>query len=168
MHVLNGTFFEAFFLAIVGIVDADTDTFVYFGDGNVKWDFTTYNDAARFTAEAACDPGATGFLNFWSDHITTKEVAEAWSRVYEVEAKLKQGEDLEAMGEKAKTAFKEQPTNVAAWAFPWYLYWVQRPGDAGKCKGNDAPKYPGMGPVTRVEDFLKKWNKEEVGKSGKV
>lgn len=167
VHILNGVFYEALFLPLVGIVDVKTDTFVYFDDGEVKWDLATYDDAARFTAEVACDADAVGFFNVLSERITTKEVAEAYGRVYSVEPQLKCGGKLESLKEQAMQAYKTQPQNVAAWAFGLYMYLVQRPGLETKCKSVDTGKYPGMGKVTTIEEFMRKHNKEDLVKSGR-
>ena len=168
VHVLNAIFMEALFLPPVGIVDVAAHTFKSFGDGTVKWELATYDDAGRFTAELACDPTAVGFFNVTSDEVTIREVAEAYGRVYGVETKLLQGEeDLDKMRQQGLTVYKEQPQNVAGWAFPLGIYLMQNPGRKSKCKTNDVGKYPGMGKTTSVEEFMSKHNKEGLTTSGK-
>jgi hypothetical protein len=62
VHVLNGAFMEVVWASFLGYVDTEKGTFRYFGTGNEKLEMTTYEDAARFTAEVAVDPNANGFL----------------------------------------------------------------------------------------------------------
>lgn len=60
VHVLNGCFLER---PWVGIWDADRQLFKYWGTGDERWEFTTYRNAAQFTAEVAVDKDATGWFS---------------------------------------------------------------------------------------------------------
>jgi hypothetical protein len=59
VHILNACFLER---PWIGIWNADKETFSYWGTGDEKWEFTSYDNTAEFTAEAALDPNAIGFL----------------------------------------------------------------------------------------------------------
>ena len=61
IHIINGCFMETFW-AFAGSWDSKGQAFRYWGDGNEEWDLTTYSDSAHFTAEAALDEEASGFL----------------------------------------------------------------------------------------------------------
>lgn len=59
VHVLNGAFME---IIGRGLYDRKSQGINYWGSGDDKWDFTTYNDAAKFSAAVALDPEATGWF----------------------------------------------------------------------------------------------------------
>lgn len=61
VHVLNGAFMDMF-LAMFGIVNLETDEFSYWGTGDEKFEMTTYDDAAKITAEVALDKDIIGFV----------------------------------------------------------------------------------------------------------
>jgi hypothetical protein len=63
VHVLNGVFTEIMFAPFTAWAAAGYGVFKYHGTGDEKLDMTTYEDAARFTAEVAVDESAVGFLN---------------------------------------------------------------------------------------------------------
>lgn len=60
VHILNACFLER---PWVGLWDAENECFNYWGTGDEKWEFTSYDNAAEFTAEVALDNEATGFLS---------------------------------------------------------------------------------------------------------
>ena len=61
VHILNGEFMEVLW-AFSGLYDAKSATFNYWGSGDEKLDLTTYDDAAKYTAEIALDETANGFI----------------------------------------------------------------------------------------------------------
>lgn len=60
VHVLIGAFMETFWSAYFQVWNAGEKTLVYYGNGEEKWESTTYGDAAKFTAAVALDSSATG------------------------------------------------------------------------------------------------------------
>ncbi len=60
VHILNACFLER---PWIGIWNLDKRSFSYWGSGDEKWEFTSYDNAAEFTAEIALDPDANGFLS---------------------------------------------------------------------------------------------------------
>lgn len=60
VHVLNACFLER---PWVGLWDAQKECFRYWGTGDEKWEFTSYNNAAEYTAEVALDREANGWLS---------------------------------------------------------------------------------------------------------
>ena len=71
VHILNGEFMEVLF-AFSGLYDAQNTTFNYWGSGIEKLDLTTYDDAARYTAEIALDQSANGFIEGSFVHVLWK------------------------------------------------------------------------------------------------
>ncbi len=62
VHILVGGFMEPVFSSFFGIVDAQENVFRYWGDGNEVMEGTTYDDAARYTAQVVLDRAAKGVL----------------------------------------------------------------------------------------------------------
>lgn len=60
VHVLNACFLER---PWVGMWDAKDHLFKYWGTGDERWEFTTYRNAAQFTAEIAVDQDAVGWFS---------------------------------------------------------------------------------------------------------
>jgi hypothetical protein len=58
VHVMNGCFIEAPWRSIW---NGKTKTFKYWGNGDEKWDMTSYENAAEFTAKLALDEDAVGY-----------------------------------------------------------------------------------------------------------
>ena len=168
IHVLNGAFTEALFNPLISVYAPSESgaTFSHYGDGNAPYALATYSDAARFTAEIACDPSATGYFNIVSDRISTREIAEVYARVYGVEVHLNKLGEVEEAYEKGQKGLKESPQDVFGWARPLYMHWMQRGDGRGNVKESDAGKYPGMGRCEGVEEWLKGRKREDVASAG--
>lgn len=61
IHVMIGAFIEVFW-HYLGMWDAKSYELKYWGSGDEKWDFTTYDNTAQWMAAVALDPGAEGVL----------------------------------------------------------------------------------------------------------
>ena len=61
VHILNGEFMDVFW-SFSGLYDGNKGVFRYWGTGDEKLDLTTYDDAAKYTAEIALDKDANGFI----------------------------------------------------------------------------------------------------------
>jgi len=61
VHILVGMFMETFWTAF-GVLDAETKTFRYWGDGNVKFEMTSMKAVAEYAAAVVLDPKAVGFF----------------------------------------------------------------------------------------------------------
>jgi hypothetical protein len=76
VHILVGGFMEPVFSSFFGIVDVQADVLRYWGDGDEVMEGTTYDDAARFTAQVVLDRTARGVLkgklstSLWSSCLT--------------------------------------------------------------------------------------------------
>jgi len=55
VHVLNGAFLDRGVLGFIRVIDVEKQTACVWGDGKQPMDWTTYEDTARYTAEAAVD-----------------------------------------------------------------------------------------------------------------
>lgn len=62
VHILIGGFMEPIFSPFFNIMDVQTNTFRYWGDGNEIMEGTTYHDAAKYTAKVVLDSEAKGVL----------------------------------------------------------------------------------------------------------
>lgn len=60
VHVLVGGLIETFWSGFFQIYDAQTQTMAYWGTGDEKWDLTTYETAAAYTAALVTDKNAAG------------------------------------------------------------------------------------------------------------
>lgn len=60
VHVLVGGLIETFWSEYFRIFDANTQTITYWGTGDEKWDLTTYETVAAYTAALAVDKNASG------------------------------------------------------------------------------------------------------------
>jgi uncharacterized protein YbjT (DUF2867 family) len=80
VHILNGCFTETFW-GFLGVFKKQGPVLQYYGDGTEKFDVTTFDDTARYTAEAALDPSITGVVEVAGDSITMEEAAEAYRKV---------------------------------------------------------------------------------------
>lgn len=63
VHIINGAFTEYVWAPFLGWVNYEQERFEYYGTGEEKIQMATYDDVAKFTAEVALDPEASGFLN---------------------------------------------------------------------------------------------------------
>lgn len=80
--IMNGAFMESFFSPFFQIFNLEAGTVEYWGDGDTKFDLTTTDDVAKYTAEAVVDPLAinTAF-QVAGDVMTMKEVIAAYEEV---------------------------------------------------------------------------------------
>lgn len=60
VHVLVGGLIETFWSEYFRIFDANTQTITYWGTGDEKWDLTTYDTVAAYTAALAVNKNASG------------------------------------------------------------------------------------------------------------
>lgn len=131
VHVLNGEFMETLF-SFSALYDVESNTFNHWGSGNEKLDLTTYDDAAKYTAEVALDSHANGFIEgqlrsflaslgclmMWlvlGDSISVQDIAATFKEIYGTEAKVQRLGSLEDLYNKLIETRKAQPHNPFAW-----------------------------------------------------
>lgn len=80
--IMNGGFTESFFAPFFQIFNFEAGTVEYWGDGDTKFDLTTTDDTAKYTAEAVVDPRTinTSF-QVAGDVMTMKEAIAAYEEV---------------------------------------------------------------------------------------
>ncbi|MFZ5556143.1 MAG: NmrA family NAD(P)-binding protein [Pseudomonadota bacterium] len=153
VHVLNGCFLDRRVLfGFLGVIDAETGTARFWGDGRQKMDFTTYADAARYVAAAATDPRplpsrfniAGDILDF---HELVRAFEEGSGRRLAVE-RLGSLEDLDARIAELQRA---DPANVPAY-LPLMYYRAMLNGKA-KLGELVNDRYPHIRPTRAVEYF---------------
>ncbi|KAF5852059.1 hypothetical protein GGP41_000842 [Bipolaris sorokiniana] len=74
VHIMVGLLIETF----IDLFDAwrpEANELRYWGTGNEKLDFTSYQTAAEYVAAVALDPNASGFFKFRGDHKSMIEIA---------------------------------------------------------------------------------------------
>lgn len=80
--IMNGVFPEVFLTPFFQVFDFKTGTAEYWGDGNTKFDVTTTDDTAKYTAEAVVDPRAVNTdFQVAGDVVTMKEVIAAYEEI---------------------------------------------------------------------------------------
>ena len=65
VHILNACFLEA---PWAGLWKAQSSKLQYWGTGEEKWELTSYDNAAEFTAKVVMDPSASGWFSCKSSH----------------------------------------------------------------------------------------------------
>ncbi|KAJ9603627.1 hypothetical protein H2200_011813 [Cladophialophora chaetospira] len=98
VYVFTGIFAEFAFSEIVGIAhlkeDAGEKVMAYWGSGHAKWDFTYFEDAAKFsidliTTNKSVLAGEGGDFDIRSAEASAKDLAKAYEKVYGKKIKLK-------------------------------------------------------------------------------
>lgn len=78
--VLQGAFTEVLMSPFMGLIDPQAGTYSFWGDLDMKMDFTTMDDTARYVAAAALDPRvADQALEVAGDQITHREIMDAYA-----------------------------------------------------------------------------------------
>jgi len=80
LSIGNGFFYETAFLQFSHLFDFKDNSINYYGDGEAKVNWTSYDDTARFTAAAVANPELEGVLRFAADTVTFNEFANAYER----------------------------------------------------------------------------------------
>ncbi|CAM1501353.1 Fc.00g105150.m01.CDS01 [Cosmosporella sp. VM-42] len=161
VHVLNACFLER---PWVGIWDGKNNVFKYWGTGDERWEFTTYRNAAQFTAEVAVDKHAVGWLSFRGDQISIKEIAKEFQAVYNQEPGLLRLGSLEDLYTLMHETRDKDPADFKAWLGLFYTYYSIN-GQTCLPLPLDNARYPAIKLIT-VRDFFAKTPKERLGKFG--
>ncbi|KAF4631212.1 hypothetical protein G7Y89_g6920 [Cudoniella acicularis] len=159
VHILNACFLER---PWVGVWDAEKGVLSYWGTGDEKWEFTSYDNSAEFTAEVAMDGNANGFLSFRGDHISMKEVAVVFKSVYKEEPKLQCLGSLEELYKTMHATRDRNPKDFYAWLGMWYTYYSIN-GQTTLPLPLDNSRFPDVKVVT-VKDFFTGTEKKDIRK----
>ena len=80
--IMNGIFTEVFLSPFFHVFDFEAGTAEYWGDGDTKFDVTTIDDTAKYTAEAVVDPRAVNTsFQVAGDQVSMKEAIAAYEEV---------------------------------------------------------------------------------------
>lgn len=134
VHILVGGLMETFWSDYFEIYDADTQTASYWGTGEEKWDLTSFETAAAYTAALAVDKEAVGIFRcklalspcdslgldnlMWpvrGDFKSIFEIKQAYDKVYQSPLRLKRLGSLADLYNTVKDIHKKDPGNLSAW-----------------------------------------------------
>jgi len=149
-HILNGCFTDVLFSPFLGLYDAKGQSLTYWGDGEQKFDITTQEDTARYTAEAAVDPKAVGVFAVAGDTVSVKDVARIYGEVKGIQLKLINKGPTQDLAnwieaEKAKSPYNPMPYIAKQYLLPML-------DGRGKLHDTVNAKYPHIKPTS-----LKQW-----------
>ncbi|KAE8155072.1 nmrA-like family protein [Aspergillus avenaceus] len=163
VHVLIGGFMEPVLSPFFNILNPQTGTFRFWGEGDEVMEGTTYDDAAKFTAAVAVDPEAKGILKFVGGRATIREVAQSYENVYGVKATLERRGSLDDLFKTIHRMREEDPSNIYAYmSLLFYYYWVN--GQTFVGPELDNARYPEVAPVN-WEGYMAKWPLEQLATS---
>ncbi|KAB2573246.1 hypothetical protein DBV05_g8073 [Lasiodiplodia theobromae] len=160
VHVLVGGLIETFWSGFFQIYDAETKTIAYWGTGDEKWDLTTYETAATYTAALAVDKSAAGVFRFRGDCKSISEIKGIYEKICQSPLHLKRLGSLDDLYSTVKGRFETDPNDAMAWAPGCFAYWCTN-GVASLGDDLDNGKYPNIVPVN-MEDFLKTHKEEKI------
>ncbi|KAH0834529.1 putative NAD dependent epimerase/dehydratase [Fonsecaea pedrosoi] len=126
----------------------------YWGTGDEKWQITTEQDAADFTAALVCDPSREGAVyKYCSWEYSIKQIAAIYQEEKGIPVKLNR---LGSLQDLAVTAEKSQQELGLArfWEWMGYTYQICQLGGKTMMKALDNKLYPDLKHTT-LEDFLK-------------
>ena len=127
---------------------------LYWGDADQLLDFTTMDDAARFTALAALDPSTPRFLRIAGDQISPRGLADVAGEVTHDRFKLLRAGSLRRYGSLIKLTRSLSPRSDALYP-PWQgmQYLHNMLSGQAKLEPLDNQRYPGLR-WTTVRDVL--------------
>jgi nucleoside-diphosphate-sugar epimerase len=127
---------------------------LYYGSADQLLDFTTKDDTASYTAEAALDPDTPRYLRIAGDQISARQLAEVVSRIKDKKYRLLYGGGLgmlNVMIQMAKTFSPKPDAIYPAWQGMQYMHNMY--SGLPKLKPIDNNRYPHLN-WTKVKDFL--------------
>jgi len=108
-----------------GVYDPQDRRFEYYGDGDEKYQWTTEEDAAKFTIEVIMSEevqkGNGGFFQAWSGEHSVKEMAAAYEKVKGRPIELKRMGSIQDLEKKALEA-RAQGTPGGFWGYIGNFY----------------------------------------------
>jgi uncharacterized protein YbjT (DUF2867 family) len=144
--VLNGAFTEVLLSPFSKLLDSEAGTFSYWGEGEQPCDMTTYDDTAKYTAEAIADPEmANSTLKVAGDVLTMKQIRSTYEQATGktlVEKCLGNIEDLKAWIAKAQQKASSPYEYLAE------QYHFTMVSSKGKLDKLDNARYPHIKPTS--------------------
>lgn len=152
ISVLNGAFMEVAINPMLGIVNWDANSFTYWGDDQILCDFTSIQDAAKFTAALAVDDSFAGrSLRIAGDVLTMKQLHSLYEKFAGRKLEYRCGGSIDELKEKIAIIQEREPENVAAYGL--YQSLCVMMSGKGKLNPLDNTHYPDIEPLT-FQDFL--------------
>jgi len=155
VHVLNGCFLDRRVLfGFLGAIDPVSRRTFLWGDGKAKMDFTTYEDTARFTAQAAVDPGPLPVeFNVAGDTLDFPELVEAYEDASGKPLTVVQMGSLDDMDAEIFRRRQAEPHNI--FGFLPLMYWRAMLSGKGKLGPLVNAHYSHIHPLT-VRDYARR------------
>ncbi|KAF7918231.1 uncharacterized protein EAE98_009843 [Botrytis deweyae] len=163
VHILNGALMETFWAEFFQLYDSSSQTLSYWGAGDEKWEFTTYQTAADYTAAVALDENAVGIFRFLEDRKSPRELQSIFQTVYSTPLHLKSHGSLIDLEQKLEEVVNTHGEDTSQWGALGFAFWCTN-GKAylGEDSSNlENSKYPKVKNVT-MEQFLKRHALEEL------
>ncbi|OMP84326.1 hypothetical protein BK809_0000333 [Diplodia seriata] len=160
VHILVGAFMDTVFSPFFNLLDAQTATFQYWGEGTEILESTSYNNAAEYTAAVARDPAAVGIQKFIGGRSSVQGIAESYEKVYKAKPTLKRLGSLEDLYKRMHALREQDPANVFQYMPLFYMYYCIN-GQTYLGPEVDNAKYPEIKPVS-WEDFMRSHALEQL------
>ncbi|QIX00626.1 hypothetical protein AMS68_006143 [Peltaster fructicola] len=159
VHVLNGAFME---IIGRGLYKQKERIINVWGSGDDKWDLTTYNDAANFSAALALDPGATGWYSIRGDRVSANDIATQYEAAFGFKAESVHHGSLDDLYKTMHQVRKQQPDNIWAWMGLFYTYYSTN-GEGALSDPLSNDKYHDMRMTSLKEYFEAAKRPERIG-----
>ncbi|PYH85822.1 NmrA-like family protein [Aspergillus uvarum CBS 121591] len=160
VHILIGGFIEPVLSPFFNILDPQTNTFRYWGEGDEYMEGTTYDNAAEFTVAVIRDAEATGVVRFLGGRATIREIAQSYEKVYGAKANLERLGSLDELYKTMHQKRAENPADIYGYmSLFFYYYWVNGKTFVGP--ETDNAKYPDVKPVD-WEGFMRQWPLQQL------
>ncbi|KAF7952993.1 hypothetical protein EAE96_006215 [Botrytis aclada] len=163
VHILNGALMETFWAQFFQLYDSSSRTLAYWGTGDEKWEFTTYQTAADYTAAVALDENAVGIFRFLEDRKSLCELQSLFKGIYSTPLNLKSHGSLLELEQKLEEVVNTHGEDTSQWGALGFAFWCTN----GKAylgedsKNLDNSKYPQVKNVT-MKQFLKRHNLQDL------
>ncbi|KAH1383036.1 hypothetical protein KXV98_006908 [Aspergillus fumigatus] len=160
VHILVGGFMEPVLSPFFNILDPQTNTFRYWGEGDEVMEGTTYDNAAEFTVAVARDTTATGIVRFLGGRARICEIAQSYEKAYGVKADLQRLGSLDDPYKLMHEKREQNPSDIYSYmSLFFYYYWVN--GQTLVGPETDNAKYPEVKPVS-WEGFMSQWPLQQL------
>jgi NmrA-like family len=155
VHVQNGCFLDCGVLfGFLGAIDLGSGKAFLWGDGKAKMDFTTYEATARFTAEAAIDPGPLpAEFNVAGDTLDFHELIRAYEDASGKSLTVVQMGSVDDMGAEISRRQRAEPHNI--FGYLPLMYWRAMLNGKGKLGPLVNARYPNLHPLT-VREYVRR------------
>ncbi|CAO3682628.1 unnamed protein product [Umbelopsis ramanniana] len=160
VHILVGGFMDAIFSSFFNVFDPQSNTFMFWGEGNEVWEGTSYDNAAEYTAAIALDSQAVGIQRMLGGRTTIRELSESFQEIYGIKPNLKRLGSLDDLFKHMNEVRAQQPENFLEY-IPLFLLYYWTNGQTNVGPETDNFKYPNILPVS-WEDFMKSRTLEQL------